>query len=214
IHHAVVNTHYLSELVSKFLKRPQYASWIKEVFEPELLGTASSLRQNQAFFKNATTLLIHADNWCHCNFSAFIEYHCKYRPDNCPITMMTFDTELPQSCGIVELDSQNRVIGFHEKVSNPPGNRANAAVYLLEPEILDWLELHPEISDFSTQVLPQFVGRIATWHNDVIHRDIGTYSALRKAQLDPLPLLNWPAADSWQKEFDDNPIHSLVNKDK
>jgi mannose-1-phosphate guanylyltransferase len=125
--------------------------------------------------------------------------------------MMTFDTELPKSCGIVETDSDSVVIAFHEKVENPPSCRANGAVYLLEPELLTWLEQRPEVTDFSTQVLPQFIGRIATWHNSNIHRDIGTYSALKEAQSDPAPLLYWSEPDSWQIEFMNNPIHIVIN---
>lgn len=214
ISHAVVNTHYLAEVVSEFLKRPQFNDWVNEVYEPELLGTASTLLHNKVFFQNATTLLVHADNWCQCDFAEFIHYHHYSRPSGCLITMMTFDTDMPESCGVVELDSQNRVVGFYEKVSNPPGNLANAAVYLLEPEVLDWMEKHPDVTDFSTQVLPQFIGRIATWHNFEIHRDIGTYTALFEAQSDPLPLIEWSEPDSWQEMFEKNPIHSVINEGK
>ena len=101
--------------------------------------------------------------------------------------MMTFDTDFPQSCGIVETNSRGVVQAFHEKVVNPPGTRANAAVYLLEPEVLQWMEQHPEVSDFSTEVLPNYLGKIATWHNAQIHRDIGTLATLQQAQLDPKP---------------------------
>ena len=121
--------------------------------------------------------------------------------------MMIFDTESPQSCGIVEVDDDGVVQAFHEKVTNPPGTRANAAVYLLEPELLNWLEARPQISDFSTQVLPNYLGRIATWHNPQVHRDIGTIQSLRQAQSDPRPTALWREADAWQAQFFQHPIH-------
>lgn len=201
IHSVLVNLHYCADEVATFLARPRFVEWVKSVYEPELLGTAGTLRRNGDFFAEGTTLLVHADNWCQCDFGGFIAYHQHVRPKQCAITMMTFDTDAPQSCGIVETDSENIVLAFHEKVANPPGCRANAAVYLLEPEVLTWIKENPEVSDFSTQVLPHYLGRIAVWHNQNIHRDIGTFPELLRAQLDPLPVLHWSEADEWQKKF-------------
>ena len=129
------------------------------------------------------------------------------------MTMMTFDTNIPHTCGIVETDAQGVVKAFHEKVADPPGDRANAAVYLLEPEVLRWLEQHPEVSDFSTQVLPNYLGRIASWHNAQIHRDIGTLETLHQAQMDPKPEAIWDKTDEWQRWFLDQPIHHQMRAD-
>jgi len=124
--------------------------------------------------------------------------------------MMTFNSLTPHTCGIVEIDEQGVVISFHEKVLDPPGSLANGAVYLLEPEVLEWLGKYPKITDFSTEVLPHFVGRIATWQNTEIHRDIGQLSALRLAQLDPKPKSIWTEKDAWQDEFLKHPVHQLI----
>ena len=126
------------------------------------------------------------------------------------MTMMTFDTGSPQSCGIVEVDADGVVQAFHEKVTNPPGIRANAAVYLLEPKVLQWIEQYPEISDFSTQVLPNYLGKISTWHNAEIHRDIGTLANLQQAQLDTKPDSVWGEMDAWQQWFLQHPIHQQL----
>ena len=206
INNVLVNTHFHANEVHKFLDRNRFSGWVHSVYEPELLGTAGTLRANSKFFNNQSILLIHADNWCHCDFGSFVEYHFNKRPKHCLITMMTFDTERPKECGIVETDAQNVVMAFHEKVSNPPGNRANAAIYLLEPEILSWLNKKPHITDFSTEVLPRFIGRIATWHNQQIHRDIGNLPMLRAAQNDERPLLNISANDEWQINFENSPV--------
>ena len=124
--------------------------------------------------------------------------------------MMTFDTLAPETCGIVETDQTGVVVGLHEKVADPPGTRANGAVYLLEPELFDWLAQRPDLKDFSTEVLPSFVGKIATWHNSGIHRDIGTPEMLALAQQDPSPDLPWIEVDAWSDWFKDHPVHRLV----
>ena len=104
------------------------------------------------------------------------------RPSGCEMTMMTFSTSTPESCGIVELDEYGVVKAFHEKVKNPPGNLANGAVYILEPSIIGFLEgLGKRIIDFSTEVLPRYIGRIFTFHNDIYHRDIGTIESYNAA---------------------------------
>ena len=125
--------------------------------------------------------------------------------------MMTFDCQNPTSCGIVELDNQNIVVGFHEKVNNPPGTLANAAVYIIEPEVLKWVENNPKIDDFSIEVLPHFIGKIATWKNNQIHKDVGTIEMLQSAQQDSCSPPIWDA-DDWQEKFNAHPIHNEITR--
>jgi mannose-1-phosphate guanylyltransferase len=89
--------------------------------------------------------------------------------------MMTFETVTPQLCGIIEQDERGVVVGFHEKVANPPCKFANGAVYIFEPSVLDFLAtLGKPFIDLSLEVLPCYLGRIVTFHNADYHRDIGT----------------------------------------
>lgn len=203
----LVNLHYKHEIVKTFLERDRFKDWVTTAYERELLGTAGTLKRNLKFFQNDTLLLIHADNWCQCDLSSFIDFHLNDRPKNCMITMMTFDAENPSECGVVELDTQKIVTAFHEKITNPPSAIANAAIYLIEPEVLSWLADQESITDFSTEVLPRFIGKISTWHNTNIHRDIGTLKNLQKAQLDKRPIEAWNSLDQWDKDFSNNPIH-------
>src|SRR4029079_9169288 len=101
-------------------------------------GTGGTVLRNAQFFGPGAFLDAHADNLTRFDVGAFIERHAT-RPAGCAITMMTFDTDAPQTCGIVEEDAQGRVRAFHEKVARPPGNRANGAVYIFEPEVLAYL---------------------------------------------------------------------------
>ena len=99
--------------------------------------------------------------------------------------MMVFETPDPKSCGIVGIDERGIVTSFHEKVTNPPGNLANAAVYILEPGLLYFMEaLCKSEIDFSTDVIPQFMGRISTYFNSSYHRDIGTVESWTEAHKD------------------------------
>jgi len=209
---ALINTHYFSEYVDKFIAQPQFDFWVKTSHENALLGTAGTIRENINFCKDSTLLLAHADNWTCCNFSDFLDYHINHRPKSTVMTMMTFTCLDTSSCGIVELNCNNIVIGFHEKVKNPPGNTANAAIYILEPEVVSFIEKNPELNDFSIDVIPKFIGKIATWENREIHRDIGTIEMLREAQMDKCESITIDDDSQWQRSFSSNPIHKLVDK--
>jgi mannose-1-phosphate guanylyltransferase len=90
---------------------------------------------------------------------------------------------MPQRCGIVEQDERGVIVAFHEKQPEPPGRRANAAVYLFEPSVIGFLaSLGKEVIDISTEVLPRYMGRMQAFHNSDYHRDIGTPDSLALAE--------------------------------
>ena len=179
----LINTHYLNEQVEAFLKNWNSPNMrIETTFEPTLLGTAGTLIRNQDFFTSATGLLIHADNAMAGDLNEFLLAH-QNRPENCLLTMMTFNTDSPSSCGIVEIDSQSIVHRFHEKVPKPPSNRANGAIYAFDQPMLDHINrMTPPPSDYSKEVIPSLLGHIHAWHTNQIFLDIGTPKALATAQ--------------------------------
>ena len=96
--------------------------------------------------------------------------------------MMTFRTDNPKSCGIVELDQNNIIIGFHEKVSTPPGNLAIGAVYILSNELITFLKNEMKaVSDFSNEVLHHFLGKIYNYETTDTFIDIGTPESYLKS---------------------------------
>ena len=183
----LVNTHYLAEQVEAYIESSPYRDRVTLVHEPELLGTAGTLIANLDFFHGEDGLLIHADNYCLADFRAFMQAH-KQRPRGCVMTMMTFRTDTPSSCGIVELDEHGVLVDFHEKVASPPGNLANGAVYILSAELLDRMgkDLHA-VKDFSTEVLHRFIGRIYTYETGEIFMDIGTPESYARANQQTYP---------------------------
>ena len=179
----LINTHYLAEQVEAFLKtQPDYGMKIEVTYESELLGTAGTLLANKAFFEGTTGLLIHADNAMADDLNKFLKAHHN-RNSYCLVTMLTFDTDNPQSCGIVNSDSRGVLTTFQEKVAKPQGNCANGALYAFNSSFLDYLDtVKPVPSDFSTEVLPTLLGRVQTWHTDKPYLDVGTPAALANAQ--------------------------------
>ena len=123
--------------------------------------------------------------------------------------MMTFATDTPRSCGIIELDQLGRMTAFHEKKDNPPGNLANAAVYILEPQVAELASALPTpCLDFSLNVMPHLLGLAQTFHNDWYHRDIGTPGSLALAQFE------YPSATQPSSETAEGGLKLLFDRDE
>ncbi|APW41618.1 nucleotidyltransferase family protein [Rhodoferax saidenbachensis] len=178
----LINTHYLPDAVRQYVAASPWNAAVRLVHEDTLLGTGGTVLQNRGFLGDQAFMLVHADNLTRFDPAAFIAAHTN-RPAGTELTMMTFDTDAPQTCGIVELDARGVVQAFHEKQPNPPGRRANAAVYIFEPSVVDYIvSLNREVCDISTEVLPHFLGRMNTFHNADYHRDIGNLESLALAE--------------------------------
>ena len=66
----------------------------------------------------------------------------------------------------------------------------------------------------TTEVIPNFMGKIATWQNFKIHRDVGSHKQLAAAQDDEVEgmLKMIPKNDHWYSKFMYNPVHSQIAK--
>jgi mannose-1-phosphate guanylyltransferase len=189
VSHAIVNTHYLSEVVERHVAASPWRDRVTLVYEPELLGTGGTLIANREALGSGPVLLAHADNLTTFNINAFQAAHAR-RPAGVVMTMLAFRTDDPRSCGILELDEAHRVRAFYEKVENPPGNLANAAVYIVEPEVSQAAaDLKNAFVDLSTEVIPGFVGQILAHETTGYHRDIGNLESLARAHAEfPKPV--------------------------
>jgi mannose-1-phosphate guanylyltransferase len=173
VEEVLVNTHYMAPIVMKFIQNSTWADKVTLVHEEKLKGTGGTILKNRAFFRDETCFVAHADNLTIFDFADFARCHAA-RPAGTVMTLMVFETTEPKSCGIVELDARGVVQAFHEKVENPSGNLANAAVYIMEPPVLDMLaSLGKDEIDFSTEVIPNFLGKMFAYRNTAYHRDIG-----------------------------------------
>jgi mannose-1-phosphate guanylyltransferase len=187
VERVLINTHWLADKVRDHVAASPWRGAIDLVDEPELLGTGGTILANRAFFGEEPFLVAHADNLTDFDLRALAEAHTR-RPAGCEMTMLAFRTDDPSSCGILELDARNIVVGFHEKVANPPGNLANGAVYIIGPEVIARLvALGKPVIDLSTEIIPGLVGKILAVEAARYHRDIGNPESLRRAHTDFMP---------------------------
>ncbi len=87
IRQVLVNMHHHAQLVGQFISRDQFKDWVLGVHEPILLGTAGTIRHNIDYFCNKPTLVVHADNWCQCDFASFLRFHESDKPSNSVIAL-------------------------------------------------------------------------------------------------------------------------------
>lgn len=189
INEVIINTHHLADVVSTYLEHRHSKIPVHQVYEKKLLGTAGTLLKNKVFYQDEPVLLIHADNLSLFSLQKFIDAFIN-RPKKIEITMMTFTTDAPENCGIVELNHDGIVHNFYEKSLENHGCIANGAVYIVSPTVLNFIEsLKKTEVDFSTEIIPKFLGKINTFHNDIYHRDIGSPASLELARSDFPPLI-------------------------
>lgn len=195
----LINTHYMAPMVTEYIQSSTWKKFVTVVFEKKLLGTGGTILKNKHFFGENAFLVAHADNLSRFDIKDFQREH-RNRPKNTEFTMMTFASECPELCGVVEIDGDKIVQNFHEKTKNPPGNLSNAAVYLFEPMIIDFIStLIKDHVDLSLDVVPKFLGRIFTYHNTLYHRDIGSLESWRTANADfPIFIAKEQNAAAWQ----------------
>ena len=177
----LINTHYCREAVKEFCESHPLKDAINLVEEKQLLGTGGTVKRNLDFFDTDANFIVHADNYCQDDLIGMWDQF-ENRPSESCLTMLTFNSENPSECGIVRTDKDNIMTEFHEKVSNPPGNTANGAVYLCDKrffEIID--ELDTNIFDLTEEVIPKLIGRVNCYKTKAFFADIGTPQSLLNA---------------------------------
>jgi mannose-1-phosphate guanylyltransferase len=182
IERVLINTHHLADQVTAVVGALPWRQRIDLVHEPRLLGTGGTVLANRTWLGEGPFFVAHADNLTDAPVSHIIDPHLAARK-SVAMTMLAFRTPTPSTCGILELDAQARVVGFHEKVANPPGNLANGAVYVFEPEVVDRIgAVGRPVVDLSTEIIPPLLPRILAVEYSGFFMDIGTKEALSWAR--------------------------------
>ena len=170
----LVNTHHRAELIRDYVAQSAFASRVLVTYEPELLGTAGTLRANWEFFQGGPGMVLHGDNFFGKELPGLLETFDK-RDEGIVGTMLVFESDRPSECGIIEADESGRVTAFHEKVAHPPGRTASAAVFVFSPKIDESIAaLSSDNPDISKDLIPVLIGQINVHHASGEVIDIGT----------------------------------------
>jgi mannose-1-phosphate guanylyltransferase len=173
-----INTHYLAHMVEDYVFHRPNNDWISLVHEPTLLGTAGTIRSLEDKFRDDVLLVAHADNLALGSLDGLVAGHLR-RPPQCQMTMLTFRSSRKSEVGTVVVDGNGVVVEYFEKDPEAPGNLANAAIFLVEHQIVNEIG---SAADFSKEVLPRLVGRLFSVEFEGILIDIGTPTELDRAR--------------------------------
>lgn len=179
----LVNLHHHADQVRAHVAARTGGPSVRLAHEPELLGSAGTLRANRGFVAGEDMFLaVNADNLTDFDPGLLVDAH---RAGGVLATLTVFRAPRPSECGIVDVDSDGRVVAFVEKPADPPSDLANAGIYAFHPDVIDLVgDEHP--ADIGYHLLPQLIGNARAIALDGYFRDIGTPDALRRARQE------WP----------------------
>ncbi len=192
----LINTHHHADQVERFLgsARSETSMCIHTVYEPRLLGSAGTIRQNSRFVAGDSDFIVaYADNLTNLNLAKMLDFHHKFRSMGGILTMGLIQAPDPRACGIVTMDAECRIIRFVEKPREPESDLANGGIYICGSELFDYMESSSDDAqeplDLGHHVLPGLVGKMFGFPiAPSFLKDIGTPESYRQA------LANWPAA--------------------
>ncbi|MHA1250882.1 MAG: sugar phosphate nucleotidyltransferase [Candidatus Helarchaeota archaeon] len=178
---------YLGKQIADLLgDGSKYGVSIKYFFEDRPLGTAGGVRQIQEL--DETFLVMSSDVLTDINLSSFLKFH-KKKGGIASIALTRED--IPVAYGIVIVDEKTRQVNrFLEKPSWSEvfSDKINAGIYLMEPEILKYIEEGVEY-DFSHQLFPALLEKNEQLYGYIFNEywlDIGDPEKYIKANHDIL----------------------------
>ena len=109
----LVNLHHLPSVVLRHIHARSGPPAIRTAFEPELLGSAGTLRHHRSWVQGEEFfLVVNADNLTDFDLRSLIDFH---RSGDAEATLTVFRAEQPSRCGVVDVDRSGLVTGFTEK---------------------------------------------------------------------------------------------------
>ncbi len=188
IYEVIATLHYLPDVMrdyfqdgSDFGVQMTYA-----VEEDQPLGTAGCVK-NIAELLDGTFLVISGDSITDFDLSAALQFHHRVQSK---ATLILTRVPNPIEFGVVITDEEQRISRFLEKPSTSEvfSDTVNTGIYILEPEVLDYLPVNQE-SDFSKDLFPLLLEKGEPMYGYVAEGywcDVGHLDTYREAQYDAL----------------------------
>jgi mannose-1-phosphate guanylyltransferase len=180
VREVLVNLHHHAKIVESYLAAKVTPLRIRTLHEPALLGSAGTIRTAWDFVADEDDfLIVYADNFARVDLSRLLRFHRHHgRP---VLTLVAYPTDVPERCGIIELDERHRVVSFEEKPERPRSRLANAGLHVASQELRDYLP--PTVpADLGFHVLPKLIGKMAGYVTNEYIQDIGTVEGYARAQ--------------------------------
>lgn len=156
---------------------------VTPIIEPEPLGTAGALRFLSSSVTTDPVLVMNGDSLTGADLCDFVAGHQKTQAE---ASLLCTHVEDASRYGSVEIDSDGKILKFHEKSEKKTPGFINAGVYLFNTSMLNRINASngPSLEKDVFQTMPSGSLHAVTEHFPFI--DIGTPESL-KAAADIIP---------------------------
>jgi glucose-1-phosphate adenylyltransferase len=175
------------ELISPYLGRKD-SDWFK--------GTADAIYQNRSYLRTRPfnrIIILSGDHVYLMDYSKMYSQHIENAADLTIATLQVKQSEAHRY-GILELDTEGRVLGFEEKPKKPRSLNASMGVYIFEKDVLlkrleEDAEQKESSHDFGKDIIPAMLtggDRVFGYRFSGYWRDVGTLGSYFDANQDLL----------------------------
>lgn len=184
----VMNLHHLPETISGYFGDGVGAGVrITYSFEPELLGTAGGVKNNEEFLGAGTFMVMSGDALTDIDLTGLIAAH---KRNGSIATLAVKEVDDPSLYGVVVTGDDGRVVGFQEKPSREQARSrlCNCGIYVFEPEIFDHIPAG-QFDDFGSRLLPDFLKQRIPFHAEAVAgywSDVGNLEEYLRGNADAL----------------------------
>jgi mannose-1-phosphate guanylyltransferase len=155
VEEVTINLHHCPDVVVRHFGDRAGSVAIRYLHEPELLGTAGTVRALRPWLDEERYLVLYADNIIRLDLNRFITLHERRQP---VATVALFHRDDVSASGVAELGEDDRILSFTEKPA--PGETTShwvsAGVVLCEASFAEFIP--PRGNDIGRDVLPRLAG--------------------------------------------------------
>jgi len=173
----VLAVNYRKKQIQKYFLENDFDKEVIVNDEPEPLGTGGAAKFAEKHITDSFFVL-NSDIICSLNLKEMIRFHNKKKSIS---TISLWPVENVSEFGVVDVKDDGNIIGFVEKPKqeDAPSNYINAGAYLLEPEVLDYIESNKFVS-MEKEIFSNIIkntGRFFGFNFDGYWMDIGRISS-------------------------------------
>jgi len=180
-------------------------------------GTANAIYQNIGFIEQFSpnyVLIMSGDHIYKMDYAKMLQAHIEAEAE-ATVAVMPVPWEEAPRFGIMNVDTENRIVEFEEKPKEPKSNLASMGIYIFNWQTLKKYLIVDENNprsdnDFGKNIIPQMLSskeKMFAYHYEDYWRDVGTIQSLWEAHMDMLtdpPLLD--VNDPKWRIFSRNPV--------
>jgi NDP-sugar pyrophosphorylase family protein len=150
----ILAVNYRREQIEEFFCVHDFGKHIIVNEEPEPLGTGGAVKYAERFIKGRFFVL-NADIICSLDLGKMLQFHEK---SHAVATISLWPVENVSEFGVVDINKGKNITKFVEKPKpeDAPSNLINAGAYLLEPQVLNYIEPGHLVS-MEKEIFPQII---------------------------------------------------------